>query len=202
MLLASIAIPAARGDAAEDTVSAAQLAEGLKTIQDIAADVAAATGKDKVQAQKINEGIEPVWKKIEDTLRANDKDAYIAFEDGFEALGAAATAGDAKKAGEAADTVAATVKAYIAKYPADAPAPAPARSADAAPAPVAAAAAPAAAAPAPGEAGAAAGAGDPTLARTGRASSALAALAGAAFGVGGLAVIAGARRRRPTLCRL
>ncbi|HEV7864764.1 MAG TPA: hypothetical protein VGR20_18825, partial [Acidimicrobiia bacterium] len=71
MLLASIAIPAARGDAAEDTVSAAQVAEGLKTIQDIAADVAAATGKDKVQAQKINEGIEPVWKKIEDTLRAN-----------------------------------------------------------------------------------------------------------------------------------
>ncbi|MDQ1501470.1 MAG: hypothetical protein QOI86_4810, partial [Actinomycetota bacterium] len=41
-------------------------------------------------------------------------------------------------------------------------------------------------------------AGDPTLARTGGKASPLTALAGAAFGLGGLAVIAGARRRRFT----
>lgn len=187
LLLASIAIPAGRGDAA-DEVSAAQVAEGLKTIQDIAGDVAKAAGTDKAKAEKISEAIEPVWSKIEDKVRDNDKDAYIAFEDSLESLEAAAKAGDARKAGGAADKVAAAVKAYVAKYPADAPAPAPAE-----PSPPAARAADAAG---PAAAPAAAEAGDATLARTGGGASALAALAGTAFGLGGLAVIGGARRRR------
>jgi hypothetical protein len=190
LLLASIAIPAGRSDAAEDEVSAAQVAEGLKTIQDIAGDVALAAGRDKAKAEKISEAIEPVWSKIEDKLRDNDKDAYITFEDSFETLAAAAKAGDAKKASGAADKVAAAVKAYVAKYPADAPAPAPAAPS------VPAARAADAAAPAPAPAAVAApAAGDATLARTGGATSALTALAGIAFGLGGLAVIAGARRR-------
>ncbi len=168
MLFASIAIPTTRSDAADDRgPSAAQVAEGLRTIQDIAADVVAA-GSDGEKAQKIDDGIEAVWSKIEDVVRGNDKDAYITFEDNFETLAAAAKAGDAKKASGAADAIAVAVKAYVAEHPAD-PAPA-ARSA--------------------------AAAGDTNLARTGpRAASALAALAGAAFALGGLALIAGARRR-------
>jgi len=177
LLFASIAIPTTRSDAADDRgPSAAQVAEGLRTVQDIAADVAAA-GSDGEKAQKIDGGIEAVWSKIEDVVRGNDKDAYISFEDNFETLAAAAKAGDAKKAGGAADAIAAAVKAYVAEHPADAPA----------------AAAPADPAPA---ARSAAAAGDANLARTGpRAASALAALAGAAFALGGLALIAGARRR-------
>ena len=175
LLFASIAIPTTRSDAADDRgPSAAQVAEGLRTVQDIAADVAAA-GSDGEKAQKIDGGIEAVWSKIEDVVRGNDKDAYISFEDNFETLAAAAKAGDAKKAGGAADAIAAAVKAYVAEHPADAPA--------------------AAADPAPAARSAAA-AGDANLARTGpRAASALAALAGAAFALGGLALIAGARRR-------
>ena len=183
LLLASIAIPVGRGDAADDEVTAARVAEGLKTIQDIAADVALAAGTDKEKAEKISEGIEPVWSKIEDKLRGNDKDAYITFEDSFETLAAAAKAGDAKKAIGAADKVAAAVKAYVAKYPPDA-----------APAPPSAPSVPAARA-ADAAAPAAAQAGEATLARTGGTASALTALAGIAFGLGGLAVMAGARRR-------
>ncbi len=212
LLLLTVVFPATRSDAADDgdRVPAAQVAEGLKTVQDIAADAAAAAGQDKAKAGKIADGIEAVWSKIEDTVRANDQDAYITFEDSFDTLGAAARAGDAEKAGRAAGKVAAAVKAYVVKFPAE-PAPASAAAApDSAPAARASdAATPApgprtaeAAAPAPGPrtAEAAAPAGDApsaNLARTGpHAASGLTALAGAAFGLGGLAVIAGARRRR------
>jgi len=212
LLLASIALPAARSEAAEGgDASASQVAEGLKLIQDIAADAATAAQRDKDKATQIAGGIEAVWSKIEDVVRGNDKDAYITFEDSFESLGAAAKTGDAKKAAKASDAIAAAVKAYVAKHPAPAAAsagsaapPAAARAAEAAtPAPsTAASPAPAAsAAPAPAapsSAGAASSA-DPTLARTGpgRAST-LTALAGAALGLGGLAVLLGARRRRPS----
>ena len=176
LVLAAIGAPAARGDAADAEPSAAQVAEGLKTIQDIAADTAAAAGKDKAKAEKIDEGIEAVWSKIEDMVRGNDKDVYITFEDSFESLASAAKAGDATKAAKAYEAIGVAVKAYVAKHPADAPAPAPS------------------AVPAPGPRSAAAEAGDATLARTGGASSALAALAGVAFALGGLALMASARR--------
>jgi hypothetical protein len=173
------------------------VAGGLKTIQDIAADVATAAGRDKEKAQKIDDGIEAVWSKIEDVVRGNDKDAYIAFEDAFESLAAAAKAGDAKKAATGSDAIAAAVKAYVAKHPAEAtagPAPAPAAGATLAARAAESAAPTPAAKPAPTPA-AAAETGDATHARTGGASSALAALAGAVFALGGLAVMAGARRR-------
>lgn len=194
LLFASIAIPAARSDAAEAGVSPAQVAEGLKTIQIIAGDVAESAGTNKAKAELIAEGIEPVWSKVEDTIKAKDKDAYVAFEEGIETLAVAAKAGDAKQASAAADAVNSAVKAYVAKFPAGDSADRAAASATPAPAPPARAADDAA--PAPGEAPEAAEAGDPTLARTGGTASALTALAGAAFGLGGLAVMAGARRRR------
>jgi hypothetical protein len=208
-----IAAPAARSSRAEaaegGTATAAQVAAGLKLIGDIAADAAKAAQRDKEKATQIADGIEDVWKNIEDTVRGNDKDAYIAFEDAFEGLGTAAKAGDAAKATKASDTVAAAVKAYLAKYPAPAPAaPAPASAASPAPPPAARAAEaapspavgpapdpkPAAAAAAPTTAAAP----DAALARTGAASGALTALAGLVFALGGLALLAGARRLSPT----
>ena len=221
-LIAAPAARSARAEAAEGApATAAQVAEGLKLIGDIAADAAKAAERDKDKATQISDGIEDVWKNIEDTVRGNDKDAYITFEDAFESLGAAAKAGDAAKADKASDTIAAAIKAYVAKYPAPAPAapgPAPAapaspapepaaspgpgpaaRAAEAAPAPAASPApaptAAAAAAPAPRTAAAPADP-DATLARTGSASGALTALAGLVFALGGLAVMTGARRHR------
>ena len=187
-LALAVTAPAAHAADKSDDPSATEVAEGLHTIGDIAADVAGATARDKATAAKIDEGIEAVWSKIEDVVRGADKNAYITFEDSFESLAAAAGAGDAKKAGDASRAIGAAVKAYVDQHPAEAapaPAPAPARQAEAAapapaPAPVPAPAAP-----------------DAALARTGSASAALMALAGLAFAIGGFAVILGARRRSP-----
>jgi hypothetical protein len=215
LLCASVALPAARSDAAEGAKRpAAEVAEGLNTIRVIADDVVSA-GANKAKAAMIAEGIEPIWAKIEDTIKANDPNSYATFEKGIEGLEEAAIAGDAAKAGGSAGVIASAVKFYVAKFPGDAAATAPApaapgdRKAAAAPAPAdSKAAAPApdarsadAAAPAAADAAAPAAAdapeaGDANLARTGDGSTALTALAGAAFGLGGLSVIAGARRRR------
>ena len=244
LVIGAIAFPAARSDAAEAaSPTPAQVADGLKAVQHHADEAAEYAGTDKAQAEKHWDEAHETWEGFEDAIRGNDKDAYIAFEDAIDGLKAAAKAGDAKKAKEAADGIAKASKAYLAKFPGDAPAvnpapapmPDPAPAAKPAPAPVpdtpapapkpapvpdapasaagrTAAAAPAAtpaAAPAPAvkaaaaapaaKAAAAAPAAEPapsaTLARTGTGSSALAALAGAAFGLGGLAMIGGARRR-------
>jgi pyruvate dehydrogenase E2 component (dihydrolipoyllysine-residue acetyltransferase) len=202
VMLASIAVPAARGEAAEQTVSPTTVAEGLKTIQHSGEEVAEYAGQDKVKAQKYAAEVEPVWGLIEDTIRANDKDAYVAFEDAIEGLEAAATAGDAKKAEEASGALTKTAQAYLAKFPADAAAAKSAPEAKQSPVPDAPAPAPApvpaesrTAAAAPAPAAPAPAAGDAALARTGSLSTALAALAGLAFALGGLAVIGGARRR-------
>ena len=201
LLAASIALPVPAGAAEGTRLSPREVAEGLQTIQVIAGDVVSA-GANQAKAEMIAEGIEPIWARIEDTIKANDQGSYATFEKGIEGLEAAAKAGDAAKAGGSAGVIASAVKFYLAKFPADA-APAESRPLRPAPADRKAAAAPAPAeskAPAPAEAraadAAAPEAGDATLARTGGGSSALAALAGAAFGLGGLAIAAGARRRR------
>ena len=231
VVLASMVLPGARSDAADANPDAATVATGLAGVLHAAEEVAEYAGTDKAKAQKEWDEAHETWESIENTIRANDKDAYVEFEDALEQLGAAAKAGDAKKADAASDALAKAAKAYLAKFPADAtmapapapapaptptPAPAPAREAqspkpDTAPAPAesrGAAAAPApaatpapatAAAPAPAAAAAAGEAPDATLARTGSMSGTLAALAGLAFALGGLAVIGGARRRmQPT----
>jgi len=221
LVLAAVAVPAGAGrsDAAESTSTPAQVADGLKAVLHAAGEVAEYAGTDKAKAQKEWTEAHEAWEGIEDAVRANDKDAYITFEDALEALGAAAKAGDAKKAETAAEALKKATDAYLAKFPANGPDPAatPAPSPDAKaaagasggmPVPDAAAAtsaagrtadaaapAPAAAPKASAAAPADAAAGDATLARTGGMSGALAALAGMAFLLGGLAVIGGARRR-------
>ena len=201
LLAATIALPVPVGAAEGARLSPGEVAEGLRTIQVIAGDVVSA-GANQAKAEMIAEGIEPIWARIEDTIKANDQGSYATFEKGIEGLEAAAKAGDAAKAGGSSGVLASAVKFYVAKFPADAAAAGPAA---AAPADRKAAAAPAPApveskAPAPAEAraadAAAPEAGDATLARTGDGASTLAALAGAAFGLGGLAIVAGTRRRR------
>jgi hypothetical protein len=207
LVCASVALPAARTDAAEGAkVSATEVAEGLSTIQIIAGDVVSA-GANKAKAAMIAEGIEPIWSRIEDTIKANDTSSYETLEKGIEGLEAAAAAGDAAKAGGSAGTIASAVKFYVAKFPGEGkasatPAAAGDRTAAAASTTAPAESTPAAAAessttPAPADSPAAADAAAEggTLVRTGGTAT-LTALAGAAFGLGGLSVIGGARRRR------
>jgi hypothetical protein len=210
LLLATV-VPAGRSDAAEDTkVSATTVAQALKTIERAGGDIAAHAAADKAKAEHGVEVIEPLWKMIEGTIRANDPNSYAAFEDAVADLGAAAKAGDARKAGGAAGALSSAVQFYVAKFPGEAGPTAGAPRGPAAAAAAAAASKPAPSAPkqaasadktpAPAEDRQAAAdspaaeAGDATLARTGP-SSALAALAGAALGLGGLGLIGGARRR-------
>ena len=192
LLLGSVAIPAARSDAEEEKkVSSNTVAEGLKTIQRAGEDAAKQAGENKAEAEKSLGVITPVWSMIESTIRANDEKSYEALEHAVEDLAAAATAGDAKQAGDAAKALASAIQSYAPKAD-GAPAAGSPRSAASASKP--AAAAPKEAAGSADRTAAAAEAGDATLARTGPASG-LTALAGAAFGLGGLALIGGARRR-------
>lgn len=184
MVLASIALPAGRSDAAEQTVSENTVTEGLKTIERAAAEIAEYAGEDKAKAQAEVATIRPVWELIEHTIQANDNDAYVAIEEALDDLGAAASADDGKQADDALKALGEATKSYTPKPAASASTPAPAAGGRTA----------AAAGPVPDAAPAAAEAGDAALARTGAMSNTLAALAGLALALGGLAVMGGARR--------
>jgi hypothetical protein len=97
--------------------SAAEVTAGLGKINSIAGQVGLAASADAKAAKDLNDGIEPAWQAVEGTVRANDKDLYIRFEDDFAALTKAAAAGDGPKAQQASADVADAVKAYLAKFP-------------------------------------------------------------------------------------
>lgn len=179
-----IAIPGPAG-AAEEKASPDAVAGGLQKIEDIAASTAEFVGKNNSKAEELHADIEPVWEKIEGTVKANDSSAYVSLEDSFTLLKIAAKSADPAKASKASEGLSSAVKTYLAAHPGDA----------AAGSSRTAAAAPSTASAAPAEGSTAdAGAGSGTLARTG-VSGVLSALAGMALGLGGLAVIGGARRR-------
>ena len=96
---------------------AAQVTAGLGTIGGIVGQVGLAAGTDAKSAKELHTSIEPEWQKIEGTIRANDKDTYIRFEDDFAALGKAVAAGDSAKAQQTAADIADAIKAYLAKFP-------------------------------------------------------------------------------------
>ena len=101
----------------EHQAPAAEVTAGLATINSTAAQIALATGADAKAAKELNDSIEPAWEKIEGTVRSNDADLYIRFEDDFAALGKAVGAGDAAKAHSSSADIAEAVKAYQAKFP-------------------------------------------------------------------------------------
>ena len=75
-------------------VSGADVAAGLATMVTVAAEVAAKTATDAGAGKTAAEGLEPHWAPIEDRVKANDPDAYIAIEDAMALL----ESGDATKA--------------------------------------------------------------------------------------------------------
>jgi hypothetical protein len=190
-LVACVTFMSGPAGAAEEKVSPDTVAAGLQKIEDIAAGSAEAVAKDNAKAEELHADIEPVWETIEGTVRANDSSAYVALEDSFTLLKIAARAADTSKASKASEDLASAVKTYLAAHPGDA----------AAGSSRTAAAAPSTASAAPAEGSTAdAAAGSGTLARTGPSSAGLSGLAGMALGLGGLAVIGGARRRSHRAC--
>jgi hypothetical protein len=102
----------------EKRATAADVATGLRTIDATAKGVASKAAGDKTGAQALDAQIEPVWKTVEGTVKANSQDGYATFEDSFGLLESAANAGDAAKAGTASTAVSKAVADYLAKYPA------------------------------------------------------------------------------------
>jgi hypothetical protein len=97
--------------------TAAEVATGLAKIDTSAKAVAAQAGTDKAKAEEASGQIEPVWEEIEGTIKANDQDSYLAFEDNFALLENAAKTGDTAKAATGAAGVSEAMTDYLARYP-------------------------------------------------------------------------------------
>lgn len=102
----------------EARASDADVAAGLKTITGVGDDIAAAvTAGDKDKASELVAKLEPAWAEIEGTVKANDEEVYLAFEDAFAAIGLAVRDGDGAKATSVAGDIRAAADAYLEAYP-------------------------------------------------------------------------------------
>lgn len=95
----------------------AKVAAGLSSINATAAKFAATVGDDKDQAQILLDQIQPQWYRIEGTIKANDTDAYLAFEDAIAVLHRANEKADRTLAARGSRDVAAATAAYLQTYP-------------------------------------------------------------------------------------
>jgi hypothetical protein len=98
------------------TTAPSATAAGLRQIAVVVAQVAAA-GDAKDQASSLAEQIEPIWQKIEGTVKSNDQNSYLAFEDSFALISTGAEAGDTAKVGQGVAGVTKAIAEYLAKYP-------------------------------------------------------------------------------------
>jgi len=96
---------------------ASQVAAGLGRLDALVNQIGLAVSADAKAAKEQVKQIEEIWEPIEGTIRENDKDAYIRFEDDFAAIEKAVESGDAAKTQSSTADVSAAVKAYLAKYP-------------------------------------------------------------------------------------
>jgi hypothetical protein len=94
----------------EKRTTAAAVTTGIKGIDALATTIGAASAD---AGKTLSEGIEPLWQPIEGTVKANDANTYLAFEDNFALL----ESGDVTKAQKGAAGVKAAAAAYLAKFP-------------------------------------------------------------------------------------
>ncbi len=104
-------------DPHELRASAADVASGLGKLDALVNQIGMAASADAKGAKDRVKEIEELWEPIEGTIRQNDKDAYIRFEDDFAAIEKAIDDGDAAKAQASTADVSEAVKAYLAKFP-------------------------------------------------------------------------------------
>jgi hypothetical protein len=78
--------------------------------------IAASAGSDKAKAASLDSQIEPAWKPIEDTVKANDQNTYLTMEDNFAVLEKAADDGDGAAAAKGSAAISSAVQDYLAKY--------------------------------------------------------------------------------------
>jgi hypothetical protein len=90
--------------------SDAAVAQGMKDINKLAAEIAAAPA---AQGKTLSEGIEPLWMPIEGTVQENSQETYDAYEGAFTLL----ESGDVTKAAQGAKAVDEATTAYLAEFP-------------------------------------------------------------------------------------
>jgi hypothetical protein len=115
----SAGYPSATSSAAaapERPATATDVATGMRKIEQIAKQIAETAGTDKAAAVSLDGQLEPIWKQIEDTVKRNDQDTYLAIEDGFAVLEKAADEGDAAAAAKGSAGITSAVQPYLAKY--------------------------------------------------------------------------------------
>jgi hypothetical protein len=88
----------------------------MRKIDQIAKQIAETAGTDKARAVTLDGQLEPIWKQIEDTVKHNDQDTYLAMEDNFAVLEKAADEGNAAEAAKGSAGVTSAVQPYLAKY--------------------------------------------------------------------------------------
>jgi hypothetical protein len=96
--------------------TATDVATGVRQIDQIAKQIAETAGTDKAKAVSLDGQIEPIWKQIEDTVKHNDPDTYLAMEDSFAVLEKASDEGNAAEAAKGSAGVTSAVQPYLAKY--------------------------------------------------------------------------------------
>jgi len=103
----------------EKRASDAEVAAGLKTLDKLGQDIAAAIrAGDKDKAKDLLDQIEPTWQDIEGTIKANGENLYLQFEDAFAAIRLASDDADGEKAQTTAGNISAAVAIYLQAHPA------------------------------------------------------------------------------------
>jgi hypothetical protein len=98
--------------APEDTIAPdAEVGAGLVKLKGVAAKIAGAADGDA--SKQAAEGLEPVWRPIEGTVKKNEPDLYLDVEDSFQRL----ESGDLDNAKKGAQALNTAVDAYLAKHP-------------------------------------------------------------------------------------
>jgi hypothetical protein len=89
----------------------AEVASGLKALVTVAEGISRES--DKAASKKASEGLEPVWMKVEGTVKKNDPDSYATIEEDLSLL----ESGDQQKTKTGATEMSKIVDGYLAKYP-------------------------------------------------------------------------------------
>lgn len=98
--------------APEDKIAPdAEVTAGLNALVKVADTIAAIS--DEAASKKASEGLEPVWKEVEGTVKQNEPDLYATVEEDLSLL----ESGDQAKTKTGAAEMRKTVDAYLAKHP-------------------------------------------------------------------------------------
>jgi hypothetical protein len=95
-----------------------EVADGLGRLKDITNEIGNTASSDNNHAKDLQGQIEPIWESIEGTIKSNDSNVYLTFEDQFAVIGKAVEQKDDTSAKAAAALVAKTADTYLAAHPA------------------------------------------------------------------------------------